>query len=324
MKKNAKEAKTTKDSLKLFGIEVELSGKKAQTAVAGIDENSKALIGNESAAQKATKAQKGYFDSLRNDVLNSNEELAYLNLGYSEEVVKKIKELEKAKQAVAPAGTTVIVTNEEIAQIITAQKALDALKEKKDAITEAEKKHTSELEKQQKIMAVNAKVQALSKKYNISDKAAAAGIPQGLIEGMIMQESRGDTYRKGKLLTSPVGAQGLAQFMPATAKQYGVDVRSEESSVNGMIKYVSALLRQFGGDVEKAIMAYNAGPDNVKNGKAYGYKETKKYLANVKSYAAGANGYSAGDISSKDFDNMLDDSAKMAEERAKIALTVGK
>lgn len=318
--KNAKEAKTTKDSLKLFGIEVELSGKKAQTAVAGIDENSKALIGNESAAQKATKAQKGYFDSLRNDVLNSNEELAYLNLGYSEEVVKKIKELEKAKQAVAPAGTTVIVTNEEIAQIITAQKALDALKEKKDAITEAEKKHTSELEKQQKIMAVNAKVQALSKKYNISDKAAAAGIPQGLIEGMIMQESRGDTYRKGKLLTSPVGAQGLAQFMPATAKQYGVDVRSEESSVNGMIKYVSALLRQFGGDVEKAIMAYNAGPDNVKNGKAYGYKETKKYLANVKSYAAGANGYSAGDISSKDFDNMLDDSAKMAEERAKLRL----
>jgi hypothetical protein len=38
-----------------------------------------ASFGNESAAQKATKAQKGYFDSLRNDVLNSNEELAYLN-----------------------------------------------------------------------------------------------------------------------------------------------------------------------------------------------------------------------------------------------------
>lgn len=126
-------------------------------------------------------------------------------------------------------------------------------------------------------MAVNAKVQALSKKYNISDKAAAAGIPQGLIEGMIMQESRGDTYRKGKLLTSPVGAQGLAQFMPATAKQYGVDVRSEESSVNGMIKYVSALLRQFGGDVEKAIMAYNAGPDNVKTER---HMDTKK-LRNI-------------------------------------------
>ncbi|WP_228147272.1 tape measure protein [Acinetobacter calcoaceticus] len=318
--KNAKEAKTTKASLNLFGIEVELSGKKAQTAVAGIDENSKALIGNESAAQKATKAQKGYFDSLRNDVLNSNEELAYLNLGYSEEVIKKIKELEKAKQAVAPAGTNVIITNEEIAQIISAQKALDAVKEKKDAITEAEKKHTKELEKQQKVIAVNAKVQSLSKKYNISEKAAAAGIPQGLIEGMIMQESRGDTYRKGKLLTSPAGAQGLAQFMPATAKQYGVDVTSEQSSVNGMIKYVSDLLKQFGGDVNKAIMAYNAGPGNVRSGKADGFKETKQYLANVKSYTAGANGFKAGDISSKEFDKRLEDDTKLVEEQAKLRL----
>lgn len=64
-------------------------------------------------------------------MLNSNEELAYLNLGYSEEVVKKIKELEKAKQAVAPAGTTVIVTNEEIAQIITAQKHWMHLRKRK-------------------------------------------------------------------------------------------------------------------------------------------------------------------------------------------------
>jgi hypothetical protein len=43
--------------------------------------------------QQATKAQKGYFDSLRNDVLNSNEELAYLNLGYSEEVVNEFSSI---------------------------------------------------------------------------------------------------------------------------------------------------------------------------------------------------------------------------------------
>ncbi|OTS52483.1 tape measure protein [Acinetobacter pittii] len=318
--KNAKEAKTTRESLKLFGIEVELSGKKAQTAVAGIDDNSKALIGNESAAQKATKAQNGYFDSLRTEVLKSNEELALLNLGYSEETVKKILELQKAKQAVSPAGTTAIITKEEMDQVAKAQKALDLLKDKKDEITAAERKHTKELEKQQKVMAVNAKVQALSRKYNISEKAKAAGVPQGLIEGMIMQESRGDTYRKGRLLTSPFGAQGLAQFMPATAKQYGVDVRSEESSVNGMIKYVSDLLKQFSGDVNKAIMAYNAGPGNVRSGKADGFKETKQYLANVKSYTAGANGFKEGDISSTEFDKRLDDSTKMAEEQAKLRL----
>ncbi|MFX5513332.1 tape measure protein [Acinetobacter baumannii] len=148
---NAKAAKTSKESLKLFGIEVELSGNKAQTAVAGIDNNSKALIGNESAAQKAAKAQKGYFDSLRNEVLKSNEELALLNLGYSEETVKKILELQKAKQAVAPPGTTAIISKEEMDQVAKAQKALDVLKDKKDELTAAERKHTSELAKQEKI-----------------------------------------------------------------------------------------------------------------------------------------------------------------------------
>ncbi|WP_258579424.1 tape measure protein [Acinetobacter baumannii] len=153
--KNAKEAKTTRDSLKLFGIEVELSGRKAQTAVAGIDDNSKALIGNESAAQKATKAQKGYFDSLRTEVLKSNEDLALLNLGYSEETIKKINELQKAKQAVAAPGTTAIVTNEEIEQIVRAQKALDNLKDKKDALNDAERKQTKELTKQAVLLAGN-------------------------------------------------------------------------------------------------------------------------------------------------------------------------
>ncbi len=145
-------------------------------------------------------------------------------------------------------------------------------------------------------------------------------MPQGLIEAMIMQESRGDTYRNGKLLTSSVGAQGLAQFMPATAKQYGVNVKSEESSINGMIKYVSDLLKMFKGDVDKAVMAYNAGPKNVITGKANGFKETKNYLSKVKSYVAGFNGYSAGDISSKDFDKLLQDATKMAEEQAKLRL----
>jgi len=149
--KNAKAAKTTKDSLKILNIEVELSGNKAQTAATGINENTKALNGNESAAQKAAKAQKGYFDSLRNEVLKSNEELALLNLGYSEETVKKILELQKAKQAVAPAGTTAIISKEEMDQVAKAQKALDVLKDKKDELTAAERKHTSELAKQEKI-----------------------------------------------------------------------------------------------------------------------------------------------------------------------------
>ncbi len=317
---NSSKASLSAEKLKLFGVEVSLAGNKAQNAAVQVKSNTDELHGNANAADRAAKAQKGYFDSLRTEVLKSNEELALLNLGYSEEAVKKILELQKAKQAVAPPGTTAIISKEEMDVVAQAVKTLDLLKDKKDELTAAERKHTSELEKQQKIMAVNAKVQALSAKYDISSKAAAANVPQGLIEGMIMQESRGDTYRNGKLLTSPVGAQGVAQFMPKTAKQYGVDVKSEESSINGMIKYVSDLLKMFKGNVEKAVMAYNAGPENVRTGKANGFKETKKYLSNVKSYVAGFNGYTAGDISSNDFDKLLQDATKMAQDQAKLRL----
>jgi len=232
--------------------------------------------------------------------------------GRSAEEAELLLQTYRENQKKGFAGVTV-EQDKIIKGIISQESALDNLVNK-------DKERTKELEKQQKIMAVNAKVQALSAKYDISSKAAAANVPQGLIEGMIMQESRGDTYRNGKLLTSPVGAQGVAQFMPKTAKQYGVDVKSEESSINGMIKYVSDLLKMFKGNVEKAVMAYNAGPENVRTGKANGFKETKKYLSNVKSYVAGFNGYTAGDISSKDFDKLLQDATKMAEDQAKLRL----
>ncbi|MEX7542012.1 hypothetical protein AB0862_012995, partial [Acinetobacter baumannii] len=102
------------EKLKLFGIEVNLAGNKAQNAAVQVKGNTDELNSNANAADKAAKAQKGYFDSLRTEVLKSNEELALLNLGYSEETVKKIIELQKAKQAVAPPGTTAIVTKEEM------------------------------------------------------------------------------------------------------------------------------------------------------------------------------------------------------------------
>lgn len=165
-------------------------------------------------------------------------------------------------------------------------------------------------------LTINAKVRALAVKYDISAKEAAAGLPQGLISAMLMQESRGDTYRKGKLLTSPAGAQGVAQFMPATAKQYGVNVRSEESSIKGMIAFVGDLLKKYDGNIEKAIMAYNAGPGNVDSGKAYSFKETKGYLKNILGYMAGESGFSVNDIkkSANDFLKIQEEQAEMRKQ----------
>ncbi len=152
---NSSKANLSAEKLKLFGVEVNLAGNKAQNAAVQVKGNTDELNSNANAADKAAKAQKGYFDSLRDEVLKSNEELALLNQGYSEEAVKRIIELQKAKQAVAPPGTTAIVTKEEMDLVAQAQKALDVLKDKKDALNDAERKQTKELTKQAVLLAGN-------------------------------------------------------------------------------------------------------------------------------------------------------------------------
>ncbi|MCK4099731.1 tape measure protein [Acinetobacter radioresistens] len=199
---------------------------------------------------------------------------------------------------------------EEYRAVLAQDKALDGRNER-------EKERLAILEQQGKVLRINSKVQALDKKYNISAREAAAGLPSGLVKSVIMQESGGDTYRNGKLLTSPAGAQGLGQFMPATAKQYKVNVTNEASSISGVIAYLSDLFKRFGGDVEKTIMAYNAGPGNVDSGKAYGFKETRNYRNKIKGYMAGQSGLSFdAEFTVNDFDKILDDRTRLLAEQA--------
>lgn len=313
---SAKISQTAKDQVAKLAASVNDAGKAASSQKEMITQlgNVTASTGKKADVTtqsyiKMKQVMDSYKESLVDRDFNARLTSGLLAKGYDEKQVATMVETANyaRKQGVA-------VTNE----MYKASLSVLSIEEKNQQIIANRNKEqqasTKELEKQQKLLTINAKVQSLSSKYNISSRAAAAGIPQGLIEGMIMQESRGDTYRNGKLLTSPVGAQGVGQFMPGTAKQYGVDVRNEESGINGMIKYMSALIKQFGGDVDKAIMAYNAGPGNVRTGRAYGFKETKDYLSNVKSYAAGANGFAG---TPKDFDKNLQDQTKSVAEALK-------
>ncbi|USX62864.1 tape measure protein [Acinetobacter baumannii] len=313
---NSSKASLSAEKLKIFGVEVSLAGNKAQNAAVQVKSNTDELHGNANAADRAAKAQKGYFESLRSEVLKSNEELALLNLGYSEETVKKIIELQKSKQAVAPPGTTAIVTKEEMDLIAQAQKALDVLKDKKDELTAAERKHTSELEKQQKVLQVNEKVKANAAKYNFADIEAKYNLPAGTLSAIHMIESRGNARAYNK----STGATGGFQFLEGTAKQYGVKDRYDlAQSAEGAGKYMSYLLKLFKGDLEKAVRAYHAGEGNVQKGKGIG-KNNNQYWKDYQGYMAGVNGYTAGDISSKDFDKLLQDNTKLAEEQAKLRL----
>ncbi|MDA3464712.1 tape measure protein [Acinetobacter nosocomialis] len=315
---NSSKASLSAEKLKIFGVEVSIAGNKAQNAAVQVKNNTDELHGNANAADRAAKAQKGYFESLRSEVLKSNEELALLNLGYSEETVKKIIELQKAKQAVAPPGTTAIVTKEEMDLVAQAQKALDVLKDKKDELTAAERKHTSELEKQQKVLQVNEKVKANAAKYNFADIEAKYNLPAGTLSAIHAIET-GNSGRTD-LVNKSTGATGGFQFLAGTAKQYGVKDRYDlAQSAEGAGKYMSYLLKLFKGDLEKAVRAYHAGEGNVQKGKGIG-KYNNQYWKDFKGYVAGANGYTAGDISSKDFDKLLQDNTKLAEEQAKLRL----
>jgi hypothetical protein len=82
---------------------------------------------------------------------------------------------------------------------------------------------------------------------------------------------------------SPVGARGLAQFMPETAKRYGVNIADPLSSIDGWGRYMSDLLKRFDGRVDLALAGYNAGEGAVeKYGKRVPpYKETKEYVSKI-------------------------------------------
>jgi len=78
---------------------------------------------------------------------------------------------------------------------------------------------------------------------------------------------------------SHAGAQGLTQLMPATAAQLGIrDVWNPESNVTGGARWLAMLLREHGGNLLKAIAAYNAGSGVMRRSWHRWPRETRGYL----------------------------------------------
>lgn len=63
---------------------------------------------------------------------------------------------------------------------------------------------------------------------------------------------------------SSAGAQGLMQFMPATAKAYGVDPWNPNQAVDGAARKLRDLTAEFKGNTSYALAAYNAGSSRVR------------------------------------------------------------
>jgi len=308
--KNAKEATNTKAKLSLFGYEVELSGRKAQTAVAGVDENSKALDKNKTAAEKATEAQKSFKASLFDREFEARLTKGLLAKGYTPEQVASMVQTANWAQK-----NNVKLTNDLYQsglQVLSIEQQNNKIIESRN---KSLKENTNELSKQQKVLQASAQVQANAAKYNFNGIESKYNIPQGTLSALHAIET-GNTGKTNQVNKS-TGATGGFQFLSGTAKQYGVRDRTNlAQSAEGAGKYMAYLLDLFKGNLEKAVRAYHAGEGNVQKGKNIG-KYNNDYWKKYQSYMAGSNGYSSGDISNKDFDRMLEDSAKLLEEQAK-------
>ncbi|MCJ9372518.1 tape measure protein [Acinetobacter baumannii] len=228
--------------------------------------------------------------------------------GRSAEEAELLLQTYRENQKKGFAGVTV-EQDKIIKGIISQESALDNLVNK-------DKERTKELEKQQKVLSVNAKVQANAAKYGFAGIESKYNLPAGTLSALHMIESRGNARAYNKT----TGATGGFQFLEGTAKQYGVKDRYDlAQSAEGAGKYMSYLLKLFKGDLEKAVRAYHAGEGNVQKGKGIG-KNNNQYWKDYQGYMAGINGYTAGDITSKDFDKLIQDATKMAEEQAKLRL----
>jgi soluble lytic murein transglycosylase-like protein len=113
---------------------------------------------------------------------------------------------------------------------------------------------------------------------NVQKAAAKYNLPPELINGVIRAESNFKVRA-----VSSAGARGLMQLMPATAKELGVENSFDiEQNIDGGARYLRQMLDRFGGNVRKALAAYNAGPGTVikYNGRVP-YAETRQYVRRV-------------------------------------------
>jgi soluble lytic murein transglycosylase-like protein len=110
------------------------------------------------------------------------------------------------------------------------------------------------------------------------EAARRHGLDPDLVQAVVAVESG---FHPGAV--SPKGAQGLMQLMPRTARALGVkDAFDPADNLDGGTRHLRALVTRYGGDVERALAAYNAGEGAVaRHGGVPPYPETLAYVRKV-------------------------------------------
>lgn len=111
----------------------------------------------------------------------------------------------------------------------------------------------------------------------IKEAAARYQVDPRLVAAVAQTESGGNQEA-----VSPAGAIGVMQLMPETAAGLGVNPYDKQQNIEGGVKYLRQMMDTFGGDVQKAVAAYNAGPQAVRDYNGIPpYRETQNYVNKV-------------------------------------------
>lgn len=142
--------------------------------------------------------------------------------------------------------------------------------------------------------------QARLAKYNpvIEGAAKATGVDPQLLRAVALQETlNSDQVPDPSIAVSSAGAIGPMQLMQSTADSLGVDPTKPEENIQGGAQYLAQMMKKYGGDQERALAAYNAGPKTVDSlienhgtdWKQFLPEQTKNYLPSINGYLSELN-----------------------------------
>ena len=129
--------------------------------------------------------------------------------------------------------------------------------------------------------------------YEAEIRATATqhGVDEAIVRAIIHAESSFNPNARSR-----VGAQGLMQLMPPTARRFGVtNAYDPVQNIRGGVQYLAWLLKRYKGDLTLAAAGYNAGEGAVDRYKGVPpYSETRRYVERVRVLAERYRGVLAG------------------------------
>ncbi|HEN9535234.1 TPA: tape measure protein [Acinetobacter baumannii] len=318
-------ADKTKTAIKLFGIEVTLTGNKAQNAAIEQQKHADAIKNTKQAADEAQKSlQKLYADKLWDTQFVE----IVMKKGFSESQANDLLKLWKDSVAKGLKA----VDQEALKSLVDTWKSEESIKAITDARTDSIREQNKESKKRLKITQAELEVAkrsaALIEASGIGKYAESKGIPSSVIAGLLAQESKG--IRDAK---SHTGAIGYFQTTSGYRKQNNMSVAdSYDLEKSGKIAIDNiAKVYEKTGNLAQAILSHNAGEAGaeqfIKTGKVSGSKarnkEVSEYVGKVSRYSdIIAGGVGKGGLSEGDSDRAYGEQIKARLELIKQGLNL--